>query len=140
MGYLQDSVRIFGFITCHFSINPTLNILARLPQNAVRQQYEARRTGWPMRRKFLKIIYQISTGKSILFTDMKESGRIAPHILKLATTWMRVSRFTPKRLYAPVTHLIRAERAPQPAWTLRSRLKSVSHAQNRITIPRFSIP
>jgi len=87
MGYPQDNVRIFVFITCHFNINPTSYFLARLPKNVVRQQYEARRTGWPMRRKFLKIIYQISTDKRTFSKDMKSSGRIAPHILNFATIW-----------------------------------------------------
>jgi hypothetical protein len=45
MGYPQDNVRIFVFITCHFNINPTSDFLDRLPYIFVRQQYEARRTG-----------------------------------------------------------------------------------------------
>jgi len=62
----------------------------------------------------MKIIYQISTGKIILFTDIKAGGRIAPHILNLDAIQRCVIRFTPKSLYAPVTHLIRAEWASQP--------------------------
>jgi hypothetical protein len=80
---------------------------------------------WKLFTRFLQV--KVSCSRT-----WKQSGKIAPHIFNLATIWKWVIRFRPKRLYAPATHLIRAECVPQPGWTLWSR-------QNPSPVPRIAL-